>query len=91
MRFTRISDLPGRLISDDSDRAIFYERGRFWAERSLQYRNVSSEYPPLGTLAIGVYVKWVPRHTLSALSGSPFAKPPLKQDGAACRRVHRGE
>lgn len=45
------SDLPRLLIEDNFDRNIYYERARFWPERSLPYRDVFSEYPTLGTLS----------------------------------------
>ena len=45
------SDLPRLLIEDNFDRSIYYERARFWPERSLPYRDVFSEYPTLGTLS----------------------------------------
>jgi len=43
--------LPGRLIADGVDRYVYYERARFWPDRSIPYRDVFSEYPPLGTLS----------------------------------------
>src|SRR5215208_6965379 len=43
--------LPLRLlIADNFDRNVYYERARFWPERSTPYRDVFSEYPTLATL-----------------------------------------
>ena len=44
----------GRWIVDDYDVTIYFERAQFLPSRTMPYRDVFSEYPPLATMAFTI-------------------------------------
>lgn len=46
--------VPGRLLSDPADIAVYYERAQFYVRGVTPYRDAFSEYPLLATLAFAV-------------------------------------